>query len=81
MQKDIPQIIKDVGFDFNWDEKKVWDLDFPIEVIDINDLIWHFDIPFMWYGGEVYNLTPKEVIEKSENLPDQTIEVPKVDEP
>ncbi|MFA6554700.1 MAG: hypothetical protein WCS89_04330 [Candidatus Paceibacterota bacterium] len=58
----IPQIIKDVGFDFSWDEEKVWDLDVPIEDMSINDLIWHFDIPFLWEGG-VYNLKPREVID------------------
>lgn len=27
MDQNIPQIIKDVGFDFHWDSKKVWVLD------------------------------------------------------
>ena len=71
MEKDIPQIIKDVGFDFHWDEKKVWDLDFPIENMEIENLLWHFGIPFIWYGGEVYNLTPKEIIENPEKYKEE----------
>lgn len=63
MQENWPQIIKDVGFDFSWDEKKVWALDEPVVEIDINELLWHFDIPFLWENG-IYNLTPKEVIDK-----------------
>ena len=66
MTKDIPQIIKDVGFDFNWSEEKVWVLDVPTEDMDINELTWHFDIPFLWENGGVYNLTPREVIEHPE---------------
>lgn len=29
--EDRPQIIKDVGFDFMWDSKKVWALNIPVE--------------------------------------------------
>ena len=62
--EDRPKIIKDVGFDFSWDSKKVWALDIPIEEMDIQDLIWHFDIPF-WEIEDTddYNLTPWEVID------------------
>lgn len=63
MREDIPQIIKDVGFDFDWSEEKVWALDIPVEEIDIDELIWHFDVPFLWESGGVYNLTPREVLD------------------
>jgi hypothetical protein len=62
---EIPQIIKDVGFDFDWSEPKVWALEVPVEEIDINELVWHFDIPFLWENG-VYNLKPQEVIDNPE---------------
>lgn len=64
-EQDIPQIIKDVGFDFGWSEEKIWKLDVPAEEMDINELTWHFDIPFLWEDG-VYNLKPQEVIDNSE---------------
>jgi len=62
-QNEIPKIIKDVGFDFNWDSRKVWALDEPEVEIDINELMWHFDIPF-WEIKDTddYNLSPNEVI-------------------
>lgn len=62
MKQEIPQIIKDVGFDFDWSEEKVWALDVPVEEVDIDKLTWHFDIPFLWENG-VYNLKPQEVID------------------
>lgn len=71
MEKDLPQIIKNVGFDFNWDEEKVWALDIPVEEMDINELTWHFDIPFHWHGGEVYNLKSREIIDNPEKYKDE----------
>lgn len=58
----LPQIIQDVGFDFSWDEPKVWKLDIPVRKMNINKLIWHFDIPFLHFYGGVYNLSPNEVL-------------------
>ena len=71
MSKRIPQIIKDVGFGFSWDEKKVWALNYPPEEMNIDELTWHFDIPFHWHGGEVYNLKSREVIENPEKYRDE----------
>lgn len=65
MKKGIPKIIEDVGFDFDWDPKKVWALDEPVTEVDINELMWHFDIPF-WEIKDTddYNLSPNEVIKE-----------------
>lgn len=62
---EIPQVIKDVGFDFDWSEPKVWALGVPVEEINVDELAWHFDIPF-WDEGGSYNLTPREVIDNQE---------------
>ena len=65
MKKGIPKIIEDVGFDFHWDSRRVWALDEPVIEMDINELIWHFDIPF-WEVKDTddYNLTPWEVVKE-----------------
>ena len=62
-KRDIPKIIQEVGFDFSWDEKRVWQLNIPAIDMDISELIWHFDIPFHWHDGGVYNLKSREIIE------------------
>ena len=61
--KKLPQIISDIGFDFAWDNKKVWALELPVEEIDLHELEWHFDIPF-WnkYPEGYYDLTPNQVL-------------------
>ncbi|MEK6812264.1 MAG: hypothetical protein AABX76_01770 [Nanoarchaeota archaeon] len=37
-RKDFQRIIKEVGFDFDWDEKKVWELKYPVEDMSIDKL-------------------------------------------
>jgi len=59
----IPEIIKEVGFDFDWENEKVWSLNIPVTEMDIGELTWHFDIPFHWHKGGVYNLKSREIIE------------------
>ena len=71
MRKDIPQIIKDVGFDFSWDEKKVWALNIPVTQMDINKLTWHFDIPFHWHRDKVYNLKSREIIDNPDKYKEE----------
>ena len=80
MKNKLPDIIKEVGFDFHWDSKKVWKLDIPVTEIDINELVWHFEIPF-WEkdDSDDYNLTPKEVIEHKEGTKAHREKVEKAD--
>ena len=66
MEKEIPQIIKDVGFDFSWDEKKVWQLDVSTVEMSIEELTWHFNIPFLGSNKGFYDLRPQEVIDHPE---------------
>jgi hypothetical protein len=65
MKKELPDIIKQVGFDFSWDERKVWVLDIPVAEMDISELIWHFDIPF--WGNS--NIKPIDVVLHPELYP------------
>ena len=62
-KKECPEIIQKVGFDFDWDSEKVWSLKYPIQEMNITELLWHFDIPF-WDKQHTnkYNLTPWQVI-------------------
>ncbi|MEK6847126.1 MAG: hypothetical protein AABY16_03080 [Nanoarchaeota archaeon] len=62
MQKDIPEIIKKIGFDFHWNEEKVWKLKIPTTEMSIEKLTWHFDIPFHWHEDGIYNLKSIDII-------------------
>jgi len=70
-QNKWPEIIKKVGFDFSWDEKKVWQLEIPVEEMDISKLVWHLDIPFIWHKKGVYNLGPRKIIEDPKSYPEE----------
>lgn len=66
-KREVPEIIKEVGFDFSWDERKVWGLDVSAEAMPIDELTWHFDIPFIWSKPDgYYDIKPSEVIEHPE---------------
>lgn len=71
MDKQLPKIIKDVGYDFSWDEKKVWELDVPVEEMDVKELEWHFEIPFWNSPSGYYDLTPNQVIENPEKYKEE----------
>lgn len=59
--EDIPQSVLEYGFDFDWDEKDVWKLNYPVEQIEIEALEWHLNIPFWNWNDSFYNLTPNQV--------------------
>lgn len=69
--ENIPKSVLEYGFDFDWDEKDVWNLDYPVEQMKIETLEWHFDIPFWDWNNECYNLTPNQVIEDKEKYMEQ----------
>ena len=71
MSRDLPDIIKQVGFDFRWDLHKVWTLDIPTETMPIEELTWHFDIPFWPKPGGFYDLYPRDVIAHPEQYPEE----------
>lgn len=70
-----------VGLDFgNWDEEKMWALNLPIVEIDINELLWHFDVP--WWTNDVnerWTITPWDVLHETADSKNQQSVVDQVD--
>lgn len=60
--KPLPAHIQEYAFDFRWDNKLLWRLDVATEAMDTNELVWHFDIPWLHTEGERFNLTPTEIM-------------------
>lgn len=72
MKWKLPKIIEEVGFDFSWDEQKVWKLQYPIEQISIDELTWHFKVPFIWSKPNgYYDVEPQEVLDNPNNHPEE----------
>lgn len=57
-----PKEITDIWVDFQWDTKKMWELDLPVEVMEIATLEWHLDFPLWEKGTQFYKLSPNEVL-------------------
>lgn len=62
----LPESVIACGFDFYWDNEKVWKIKAPVTTCPLADLEWHFDIPFLWEGEGTYNLKARDVIEHPE---------------
>ena len=63
---EIPASVLANGLDFDWDEQDVWALDYPAQEIPIEQLTWHFAVPFWNWQGEEYVLTPNQVMREPE---------------
>ncbi len=61
----LPEIVDESGFDFSWDVRKVWELNEKVEPMNISELEWHFDVPFVWEYG-INKLTPNEIMKNPE---------------
>lgn len=57
----MPQITKDLGFDFWWDTQKLWEIDLPIEDMEVEELEWMFELPFWDLNGKSISLKPIDV--------------------
>ncbi len=62
MNQDLPKVIADNCLDFEWSNEKVWQIDAPIETMDISELDWQFEIPFWHIPPRRYVLAPNEVM-------------------
>lgn len=62
-----PKSIQEVDVPFKKDDIKIQKLDLPVEQMEINKLLWHFNYPF-WEkeGTDDWNLTPWELIKNTE---------------
>ena len=70
MKQDLPTIIHEIGFDFNWRNQKVWALDVPAEEIPISELSWLLEHPFIWPIPAGYDkVTPHEVMRDPHKYP------------
>lgn len=60
-----PKILTDVGLSMFVNTEELRDFDVPISEINIQELLWHFDMP-VWEkdGTDDWNLTPWEVVHK-----------------
>lgn len=68
----LPDHITPYAFDFRWSNELLWQLtDIPTETMNVAELIWHFDIPWLHTPGERFNLTPTDIMAHPDIYPDE----------
>lgn len=68
--KPLPQHIVPYAFDFRWDNSLLWKIDdIAVETIHIDELLWHFDIPWLHTPDGRFDLKPKDVLAKPDLYP------------
>jgi len=59
----LPELIRQNCYvRIKWDNKKMWELNLPIEKMKVSELSWQFKIPFWKTDTPKFGLTPLEVI-------------------
>jgi hypothetical protein len=77
----LPQELRDVFFDFLWDNQKVWGLPTEPSLAPFEQLAWLLDLP-VWttVPGEVrFDLAPRAVLERPERFPQRWRRILNVD--
>lgn len=69
--KYVPPEIAVVGFDFDWDNKKLWSINLPTEEMLVAELTWHFELPF-WRdnNGTWFVVRPVDVLRDPDKYPE-----------
>ena len=77
--KFVPPEIAEVGFDFDWNNKKLWTIDLPVEEMPVDELTWHFDLPFWRDGEQWFVVKPKDVLLNPNKYPEHRDRIQKCD--
>lgn len=67
----LPDYIQQYAFDFKWDNTLVWGLDIPVEVMNIDELVWHFDVPWLHTHSGRFDVTPTEIMQHPDTYREQ----------
>ena len=60
------QWMRELGFTFYWDVRKLWDVDLPVSSMRVQELEWLLDLPFWKDGGQKLVLRPRDVAQHPE---------------
>lgn len=58
-----PAVIRKYWYSIDWDVETLWALDLPVEIVDLDRLIWHLDVPIWADRGRPYSVTPRQVMD------------------
>lgn len=59
----LPDALRDVILDFQWDLDRLHALELPARPVAVDELRWHLDLPFWMVNGRPFQVRPREVAE------------------
>ena len=67
----LPEHIAEYAFDFRWSNERLWQLEVPTETLPVDELVWHFDIPWLHTPGGRFDLKPTDIMTHPDLYPDE----------
>ena len=59
---DIPAALRGWLLPIDWDRERLWALDLPHRRLELEELRWHFDLPWWRRDGVWFQVTPREFV-------------------
>jgi hypothetical protein len=57
----VPPALRGVLLDFEWDRKRLFALELPVEEIAVAEQAWQLDLPWWKSGDRYFSITPNQV--------------------
>src|SRR5512135_587927 len=80
LTKTAAELPKDIGFDFDWSNRKVWAVKgITPKKVHVSKLAWHLDVPFWEHGKDDYSVSARQVLENPKKYPQHAERIEKAD--
>ena len=76
---DIPAALRGWLLPIAWDRERLWALDLPRRRLRLEELRWHFDLPWWRKDGVWFRVTPREFLARPEAHPEHAGRVANAD--
>jgi hypothetical protein len=74
----IPDSLKGWVLPIDWDRELLWALDMPVSTIALEDLRWHFDLPWWRAGRRWFQVRPADFLARPSDHPEHERRVAEV---
>lgn len=67
----VPPELQPYILDIQWDRRRLWALELPVEVRQTRPFLWHLELPWWKDGDRPFAATPRAVLTDPSRYPDQ----------
>ena len=76
---EIPAALRRWLLPIEWDRDRLWALDLPRRRLTVEELRWHFDLPWWRHGGAWFQVTPRDFLAQPTAYPEHAERVANAD--